>query len=327
MTHAIYSPSSAERWFNCPGSALLSAQCPETKAGSKGSGAASEGTAAHEEAAKVLRGEGISCSDPGIELYLDHIMIEGLKETKLAEFIEFPVRSKVKGVYGTLDYALLTKSRLVVMDFKYGKQIRVDPTAIQLQLYAYMMIEMLLDSFDLPNVLELHIVQPRYEGADPVRIAVHNLYKFAQEFGPRFYELMEDQDSIDLTDPENYNMGSWCRWCRGTTACPAQRKKLAGLFENVNADLNVNDALVDVLNKAYPVKKLIAEAEKRAKELLKEGKTLDGWQLNSDTLGRTRLARAKTTAEQWNARFEEDDNDREKNNQDPRISFELAETE
>lgn len=52
MAHARLSPSSAERWMTCPGSVKLAEGIED-----KGSSYAAEGTAAHELAEHILRGE------------------------------------------------------------------------------------------------------------------------------------------------------------------------------------------------------------------------------------------------------------------------------
>ncbi len=52
MAHARLSPSAAERWMTCPGSVKLSEGRED-----KGSAYAAEGTAAHELAEHILRGQ------------------------------------------------------------------------------------------------------------------------------------------------------------------------------------------------------------------------------------------------------------------------------
>jgi len=52
MAHARLSPSSGERWMTCPGSVKLTEGIED-----KGSSYAAEGTAAHEMAERILKGE------------------------------------------------------------------------------------------------------------------------------------------------------------------------------------------------------------------------------------------------------------------------------
>jgi hypothetical protein len=295
--HSIFAPSSSNRWFNCPGSIELGARArAERPAGSESSPAAEEGTRAHDEASTALESSiyELTGLDPAVVYYLQHIASEKRRTPPLAEFYEFPVRSLAyPEIYGTLDYALLSRDRLVVMDYKHGSGVLVQPNSNQLKIYAYMFLESIKPI--APAQLELHIVQPRYNGEDPVRKLVLDTQDFIESFGKELNEAMRAVKYF----PEYTALGSWCQFCPATSLCPSQTEKFNELFNAADADVDhlSRTELVDVLDKSQSVKKLIKESEAKAKRLLSDGKMLDGWELQVYNNGRKRLRKTKTMEE------------------------------
>ena len=156
--HALLSASSAHRWMECPPSALLEAQFPDTT-----SEAAKEGTLAHELCEMKLRNyfftpayskrklnaaikklkENDLWQDEMIghaDTYLDYITAAALA------FEEAPYVAIEKKVdltrwipdgFGTADCILISQNVLHVIDFKYGKGVPVSAEHNpQLVLYA-----------------------------------------------------------------------------------------------------------------------------------------------------------------------------------------------
>lgn len=309
--HSIYAPSSAHRWFNCPGSIDLIQRAKKSKLTGTGvNQAALDGTAAHAEAERILqRGcYGLDHADRAVRFYIRHIYQQKEKTPIRAEFIEFPLRShRWPDLFGTLDYAMWSNERLVVMDYKNGGWKLYHPDGVQLKVYAFMLLEWIIcDEVLPPPSLELHIVQPNYEGEEPVRIKVFDTEQFYNDFGDQLDGAMFSIQE----NPEYTRMGPWCQYCKATSICPSQAQHLRELFDTSEEVDNVEDldmaSFLDVLEKAQSVNRLIQETRDRAKELLAEGKELDGWELQVYSNGSKRL-RPTTKSAEYAALFDEED--------------------
>lgn len=238
--HSQLGPSSAERWMNCAGSVSAIAAL---EAESKSSVHAAEGTVAHGFCELFVTGkitlkdlmsrvgEIVECDGFGIEITDE--MVEAVIEfadtvrADIAEFVKHGPAPKVvtgaevkvsaKGIdralYGTADFVLYLEGHaLKVYDFKYGKGVSVEAEKNkQMSIYALAAI----DTFqltNLPNGVELVIVQPRAGGVK--RWQTSSAY-ISYEFGD------EVKRSIAATRAENpmFKAGKWCRWCAAAPTC------------------------------------------------------------------------------------------------------------
>ena len=184
--HALLSASGAHRWLECTPSALLELQFPQST-----SEYAEEGTAAHELCeltARYFLGE---VSEMDFENRRDELakgpyynaeMQECANDyarfvtekTKAAQescedaFTELEVRvdfSKyVKDGFGTGDCIIVADKVLEIVDFKYGKGVRVEATGNpQMKLYALGALLKYNTLFDIDSV-RMTIFQPRLSG-------------------------------------------------------------------------------------------------------------------------------------------------------------------
>ena len=139
-THAILSPSSSERWINCPPSAK------ENAGGDTGSTYAQQGTDAHELGAyKIEKALGHRVRDPTDDLeYFDEEMAECTDA--YCEFVMEQVQAAkencpdplvlveqrldftrwVAESFGTADCIIIADGTTTVIDFKYGLGVLVD---------------------------------------------------------------------------------------------------------------------------------------------------------------------------------------------------------
>lgn len=231
--HMELSPSHAERWWNCPGSVALCRTVPRRPS----SGAAEEGTAAHEVLERCLRqyhvdGTFLNPFDMvGLEVLNYEVTDEmaeavavmiDLVRVELQKGGELLVETKIEvipGVVGgTLDVAIVRPfDSIVVMDFKYGRGVVVSSMDNK-QMLIYLLGLAIL--YGCPRA-KLGIVQPRVQTGEPVswwEVPEGYLATFHPEM-LRHVEMTREANALLLP-------GSHCRWCDAKAVCPALRKDL-----------------------------------------------------------------------------------------------------
>ena len=178
-THAVLSPSSAERWMNCYGSVELSRNIVDT-----GSSAANEGTMMHTVSATCLE-KGydavgfigtiddetkliLQVDQAGyVQYYVDYVRsLASLPGAILMIEQSLPIEFMTgeEGAQGTADAIIITKDELIVVDAKFGFKPVDAVENKQLQMYAAAAYEIYGMAYDFKTV-RLVIVQPRIGGA------------------------------------------------------------------------------------------------------------------------------------------------------------------
>ncbi len=253
--HAKLAPSSASRWWNCPGSVRMSAGRE-----SASSVYADEGTAAHTLAERCLRDNVDAdhwlggCVDikngkvvdsipermlekPGVfevdedmaaavQVYLD------LVRSVVEEGDEWEIETRLDisevhpDIFGTGDLVCYKpdKKKLLVVDYKHGKGITVDPTENK-QLMTYAVGATLRHSNRGLDEVELIVVQPRAVG-EPVKSWKTDALSMLEW---RF----DLEEAAKRTEEPNAPLaaGEWCRFCPALTDCPAHEKMRADLAQ------------------------------------------------------------------------------------------------
>ncbi len=178
--HALLSASSSHRWLECTPSAVAESAYPETT-----SAYAEEGSLAHAICARKLkRALGLPHREEDIEIeelrdyyseemeghtdrFVDHVLARYEEARRECHGARLLIETRldfsffVPEGFGTGDALIVTDGRIEVIDFKYGKGVRVDAVENpQMKLYALGA----LDEFDYRYTIDevrMTIVQPR----------------------------------------------------------------------------------------------------------------------------------------------------------------------
>lgn len=299
MAHAVTSPSSAERWVNCPGSVRLSAHLPR-----RSSEAADEGTACHEYVAcaidagtfdaaalPVVEVEGVAypltpdraaavqmCLDVAFELstFAELLLVE--------QAVELSAQ-----VYGTADLLVLVGDTLHVVDWKFGggHLVTLEGEPGNRQLLAYAAGALRDPRFAAVKHVVLHVVQPRRPDADGGAHR-HRSYT-ADQVRDIGRELVA---AADATAGPNAPLqpGSWCTFCPAKATCPAIEAEALSAARAVFAvDVAVPkppaprtldaETIAAVLDKAPILRDWLDGIEHEATQRLKGGERIPGYKL------------------------------------------------
>lgn len=295
--HAKLSPSSAHRWLVCTPSATLEAKYPD-----RGSQYASEGTLAHSLAElETLRLLGKMSHD---EHYARHHKITQdpqytqemqeaaeayaqlvsdrikLRKKRCADaFVDLEQRLDLSAFvpesFGTGDCVIVAEPVLEIIDFKYGKGVRVDAQDNpQLRLYALGALELYDGLYDIRKVV-MHIFQPRLSSEpSTAEMTAAALRKWAkQEVAPKAALAFKGEGEFH-PDPEA------CRFCRARGDCRARANQFLELWdENPEPGLLSRGEQGAILAKAKELKKWLSDLESAVTGALIGGEEVPGWKM------------------------------------------------
>lgn len=249
-THAELGPSGWDRWSRCPGSVHLTRGMPR-----KASYYAAEGTVAHEIADRCLseghtpyRFVGEMFQADGYDIVVDDEMADAVNSYLLTvqEFIApedvlFPEQqvpighlTGEPGAEGTSDCIGIVNGgkRLVVIDLKYGKGVRVNAEGNgQGKLYALGAMKKFEAILEDVEEVEIVIVMPRLEnGVTSEILNIGEMEEFADEV-----ELAAGRVAMCATDPELIPGEKQCKFCDAKGICPALRAEVSSSLQQVAA--------------------------------------------------------------------------------------------
>lgn len=242
MKHAEFSPSSASRWLNCPGSISLSRDIPPQPS----SPYAVEGQEAHAVAEKVLKEASTIKSLPGLlakrTKQFDKPKAKELQEN-LAPYVRFvreqfdkhytqlSVERKVDilkpHIFGTVDVLLRGNYKLHVIDLKYGAGVWVDVVKNpQLLLYAMGGMNT-LPKKEAAKKVTMSVVQPRCFSGDGGIIRSWTVPGSAIQ--KWFDKKVRPTIKNALSPDPRFKVGEHCRWCPAKPICTRYVEKAAGI--------------------------------------------------------------------------------------------------
>jgi hypothetical protein len=247
--HSSRGASSSTRWLACQGQINLTEKL--SAAGiikNFTSQPAAQGTAAHLVLAACLEDGSDAHEMRDVEIQVadwvfvvDDEMIDGVQET-LDWTRDRIARAKKEGfevelyvekgltsffdedVYGTADIIIhIVGDRLIVVDFKYGRGVTVEPDSDQNAYYGYLGVENYILNPDSISVVESWIAQPRIpHPAGTIRRHITNVKELTD------WWLNTVIPGIEATrDPDApLTLGEHCHFCPNKAHCPALKAEI-----------------------------------------------------------------------------------------------------
>ena len=231
--HALLSPSAAHRWMNCTAAPLL-----ERDVEDKGSTFAEEGTLAHAYCAKKLKEFlGLAVDEEKAEIaqldeqyhsgemdeYTDTyktIVLEKFnaaraktKDAQLLVEVKLDFSHYVPDAFGTSDAIIIADGVMEVIDFKYGKGVKVSAVENpQMMIYALGAWDLFNFEYDIRKV-RMTIVQPRIDNLSEFELDAADLINWAvDELQPKANEAYAGGKQ---------KPGNWCQFCKVKASCKA----------------------------------------------------------------------------------------------------------
>lgn len=296
--HSRLSPSSAERWIQCPGSIRLVDQ--SGRGGDNGSIYAEEGTHAHRmaELRALLEFGQMTVQEYelgvkhwqetapahvdaiGLVEMMDHAneYVEVLKDLvaerpRSTVVIEQKVQSGIPGCWGTADAIIISDTHVHVVDYKYGMGVAVDAVDNpQLKLYALGALE------EFGSLGEIHtlcatIHQPRLDSLSHVCYSVDELLGWRdEEVRPQAMLALGTEGYLSPSEEA-------CRWCPVAGDCKARAEHV--LRQDFgNPDLLNPAEIGEILGRVDDIKNWCKAVDARALELAySEDTRIPGWKV------------------------------------------------
>lgn len=295
--HALLSASGAHRWLECTPSAQLELQFPQST-----SEYAEEGTAAHElceltarywlgeisEAeyenqrdelakGKYYNAEMQECANDYAKFVAEKTA--AARETCEDAFTALEVRvdfSKyVKDGFGTSDCIIVLDNVLEIIDFKYGKGVRVEAAGNpQMKLYALGAYLEYNTLFDIDSV-RMTIFQPRLSGVQSSdEITVKELLEWAEKYvKPRAKLAYKGEGEFAPSEEV-------CKFCRAKAQCKARADKNLKLFDEAPDILLLTpEDAGKILEQAGDIQSWLADLESLVSSTLLAGQPVEGWKM------------------------------------------------
>jgi len=290
--HALLSPSAAHRWLNCTAAPRLEANVEDT-----GSTFAEEGTLAHAHCAKKLKtflslptddeekeiaelnaqyhtGEMDEYTDTYAAIVLEKYNAARalVKDAQLLVETRLAFGQYIPDAFGTADAIIIADGTMEVIDFKYGKGVKVsawkNPQMLIYGLGAY-------DKFNFDYNIQrvrMTIVQPRIDNLSEYEVSTDELLAWAaNELAPKAL--------IAYSGNGEQKPGEWCQFCKVKSSCRALAKLCADAAAKDPKLINAKELAEDILPILPTVKTWLTGIEDYALQQALNGVQLPGWKV------------------------------------------------
>lgn len=300
--HAILSASSAERWLNCPPSARIEEELPDTT-----SVYAEEGTLAHtigelqlrlklgqitkrkynSELKKLKQHELYYEGMPEeVEMYSEFVMEQFKayqeKDPQAELYIEQRLdysRIAPEG-FGTGDAVILSNDTVHIIDLKFGKGVLVDPHEnSQLKLYALGALEEFGFLHDIDTV-RVSIAQVRLNSITTFETDIYKL----QTWGA---QVVKPIATLAFDGKGEFKAGDWCTFCKFRNKCKKRTNTMLEVYKaKSDAELSPQE-IAELLPQLDEIKKWATGIQESALAEILEGGTIPGWKAVEGRSNRT----------------------------------------
>ena len=250
IKHALLGASSAHRWLNCPGSARLTENMPDTT-----SPYAEAGRLAHEIAELKARQYFIESMpkrsfnaklkklkesehyergmDGATDEYLEHLKARSMSyptAPTVALEVQVDFSDIVPEGFGTADCIMIGSGRLDVVDYKNGSGVVVEAeNNPQMMLYAWGALNYFRPIFGGSiETIHMSIVQPNAGGVREWETTVQELTLWAEgTAAPLAYHAWNGV--------QEFHAGDWCRFCKAKATCTERAKAMFDVEPYINS--------------------------------------------------------------------------------------------
>ena len=290
--HALLSPSAAHRWLNCTAAPRLEAGVED-----RGSSFAEEGTLAHAYCAKKLKqylGQDTAAEDTEIaelneryhtgemDEYTDTyvaIVLEKLNEARqrvsdaqLLVEVRLDFGKHIPDAFGTSDAVIIADGVMEVIDFKYGKGVRVDAdNNPQMMIYALGAYELMSFEYDIKTV-RMTIVQPRLDNLSEFEMGVDDLMVWTDT-------ILKPRAEEAYSGKGHQMPGEWCRFCKVKSQCRALAENCVKAVNSDPSLLTRQDIEQHILPLLPTVKSWLSGMEEYTLEQALAGVKYEGYKL------------------------------------------------
>ena len=295
MAHALLSPSASHRWLHCTAAPRLEAQEPD-----EGSDYAREGTLAHAICENKLKswlneqGASYEIDDTEVkELWQDYYQPEMdnytdeyvsiIKEKYAAALATTPdaklhieqrvdLTEYIPDLFGTADAIIIADGTMEVVDFKYGKGVRVDAyDNPQMKIYALGAWLLLSMEYNIETV-KMTIVQPRMDNISEFELTATDLTVWGEQtLKPKAQEALSGGTQA---------AGEWCQFCKVKNKCRALMKAAFDAYDAFpDPALLTLEELPEALAKLPLVKTWMTGVEEYALGLMMQGNRIEGYKV------------------------------------------------
>lgn len=289
--HSILSPSSAHRWTRCTPSARL-----EALFGCTTDAYADEGTAAHEQAASILKHLKITKPigavtwdpfDPkeiisgtpimdGVMTYVSYVhILESEAAPGASSYIELPVSIEEisKECWGTLDYLLIDDKYLTIVDLKYGMTPVSAEKNEQLRLYSLGAHIKYKDVYEYDKI-RMVISQPRLHTVSEEIISVNELIDWGKSIQKSAKMAFEGKGDIIP--------GDHCTYCKAGGMCKARNGKYLEVltkYDVINRSPLVMEELSCILDMSKAIESWLKAVYVTALSYAEKGHVIKGYKI------------------------------------------------